>query len=171
MVGPYVNEPSPFVIRCERRWAVILAHLIWSPLLVAAFLLGAALWNLLLVAEPVEKLLAIPYVSLAFVILYQLDREYHWIEFDGKTLRARGFWYRRIAAWQVEQIDSVSPLFRRNSLLKDSSPHQVLDAIEGFEIRFRNRHPLVTITRFEFTYVPELCLFLLKEIRPQDPAP
>ncbi|MFN3153032.1 hypothetical protein [Bremerella sp.] len=166
-----MNQSSDPVIRCEKRWAIAFSHIIWSPLLFAVFLLGAALWAVLALPDSSQKLIAIPLVAVALIIVHQLYGDYQWVECDGKTIRAKGFWFRNAESWSITQIESIHPMLRRNYVTEESSPEQLMEAIAGMEIRFRDDLPPITMSHSEFTFVPELCLFLLEQIRSERPAP
>lgn len=166
-----MSEPTPPIIRCEKRWAIAFAHLLWSPLIFAVFLLVAAAWLALTISDPTQKLVAIPLVAVAAIIVHQLYGDYQWVESDGQTIRAKGFWFRNAASWPITEIESIHPMLRRNNVTEQSTPEQLMEAIAGMEIRFRDDQPPVTLMHSEFTYVPELCLFLLKQIHSDAPAP
>ncbi|MHC2068357.1 hypothetical protein ACYFX5_12910 [Bremerella sp. T1] len=166
-----MNTPPNPIVRCEKRWAVFFSNIVWNPLLFAAYLSGTALWSITIFFTPLPNLIAIPYVALSLLIIRQLSRDYHWVEVNEETIRAKGFWFRNVKSWPIHEIDAVYPMFRRNSILADSSPEQVLDALEGIEIEFRNGLPLIIVTRNEFTFAPEFCLVLLDRVhaRPTEP--
>src|SRR5450755_653084 len=94
-------------IRSQQRFFASCASVVFGPL----FMLGPVAVGVILVIalwpNPLTWLGAVLGLAGSLFITYHMTQNYHWVEFDGRRVRGRRFWSRRLVDHPIEDATTV----------------------------------------------------------------
>lgn len=159
-------------IRSQQRLIISLLALIVGPILVLTPAL-CGIWALTQVQLNVWSVLAgLLLIWSGGYIGSHMAENYQWVEFDGRQIRGRKLWSRRLVERSVTDVRDVRVL---KGVVNDPTTlavDAILGQARGWEIRF-DRGPSVFLVRYDMTNAWEVALAVaiaVDELRAQSSA-
>jgi hypothetical protein len=152
------------MIRSEQRAIVTLVALMFGPL----FMAGPAVLGIgyaISAGFSPRSLAALPVaLAVSTFFAYHMLQNYHWVELDGETIRGRRFWTRRYVERRVGEIREVVPLVNPVKTAPVLAMDRMLGPNRGYEIRFEEGAPRITLVRGDMTNVQQLAEAVLARL-------
>lgn len=142
-------------IRSEQRLAVTIVALILGPI----FMIGPAALGLAIVMHAGLSIRSVPativLIAGSLFIAHHMLQNYHWVEFNGTSIRARRFWTRRLVEQRVDDLIEVRPLGAAVRNLTTAATDAILGRVRGWELRFKTG-PSIGLVRYDMAKAEEL---------------
>ena len=157
-------------VRCEQRLGVTIAAIIMGPI----FMLGPAVLGIALFvyAEFSWRSLAVDIGCLvaSVFIAYHMLQNYQWVEFDGRVIRGKRFWTRKLVEQEFDSLRAIRPL---QSVVQNGTTlmsDKILGDNRGWELKF-NRGPSIVVIRHDMKDVDPMMRIVTEKLVQQNSSP
>lgn len=144
---PDTVQPPEERVRASFTWGTIFGQYL-ATFLMSAFGLGIAALFAFTLPMPLN-FIAAPAVLAAFgvAVYFATRKDYAWVELDGRTIRARHLYTRRIVERPIDEVEDLLTLVFQVRNLTTILAEKMVGRVRGIRIRFRDGRTPLTVCR------------------------